>query len=116
MQYTFKLSLGGLFLLASMTAWAEQKTVCCIDGAPAGFIRTGSTTGANSHCPTSDPQILNMCTYVRYDNLPSGSKLRVCANSPTPTGWNESPPYVDLHGCDAQAVAGALNMKVITKK
>jgi len=105
---------GGLFV---SKASAEQKTVCCIDGAPQGFIRVGSTIGANSRCPSNNPQALNLCIYVRYDNLKSGDKLSVCADEPTPSGWNESKPFTKLAGCDDQKYSGsAKNEKVIQKK
>jgi hypothetical protein len=95
---------------------STQITVCCADGAPSGFIRVGSTIGANSRCPSNDPQILNLCSYVRYDNLEAGSKLKVCADAPTPVGWTESDPFTDLYGCDAQKYSGsARNEKWIQK-
>src|SRR5689334_11478035 len=98
----FAFTVSGFLLFCAGSAFAEQKTVCCIDDPPTGFIRVGSTIGANSHCPSPDPQILNLCVYVRYDNLKRGDKLKVCADAPTPPGFSESDPYTDLYGCDAQ--------------
>lgn len=109
-------SICGFVLLTASSALAEQKTVCCIDGAPDGFVRVASTIGANSHCPSNDPQSLNLCIYVRFDNLKPGSKLKVCAESPTPVGWSEGEPFTDLYGCDAQKYNGsARNEKWIQK-
>jgi len=111
------LTIGALGSLLTSAARSEQLKACCIDGTPKGFIRVGSTTGASSHCPSSDPQILNMCIYVRYDNLKSGDKLEVCADEPTPPGWTESQPYTKLAGCDDQKYSGgAKNEKIIQKK
>ena len=110
------LVLSVFVLISASGAPPEQKTVCCQDGVPDGYIRVGSTSGANSRCPPSPP-MLNLCIFVRYDNLQSGDRLRVCASSPTPVGWNEGESFTDLYGCDAQANTGsAHNEKWIQKK
>jgi hypothetical protein len=117
-------SKRGMFLLLSLffvfaaSGFAETKTACCKDGRPPGFIRVGSTSGANSACPLTDPQILNLCVYARYDNLPSGAQLKVCVDEPTPNGWDESQPFQDPYGCDAQKYGGGgvRNAKNIRKR
>jgi hypothetical protein len=112
----FLLVLSVFVLTTASGAPPEEKTICCKDGVPVGFIRVGSKSGANSQCPPVN-QFVNLCVFVRYDNLKSGEKLRVCASSPTPPGFTEGEAFTDLFGCDSQSNSGsAHNEKWIQKQ
>lgn len=72
---------------------------------PSGYIRVGSKEELRSDCPQASPGQLNVFIYTRYDNLPVGSELLVCADQTTfLPGWEDvSGGYHDANGCDASA-------------
>lgn len=68
------------------------------------YIRIGSKQELRTDCPQTAPGQLNIFIFTRYDNLPVGSTLVVCADQQAPTGWQDiSGGYHDSHGCDAVA-------------
>src|ERR1700750_3104970 len=49
-----------------------------------GYIRTGSRQELRNDCPQTSPGQLNIQIFKRYDNLPVGSSLVVCADQQPP--------------------------------
>jgi hypothetical protein len=69
-----------------------------------GYIRTGSRQELRADCPQTSPGHLNILIFKRYDNLPVGSSLIVCADQQPPASWQDiSGGYHDTNGCDAVA-------------
>ena len=74
------------------TGEREQREVCCNQAAPAGFIKFNDKVDLNKpDCRAGDLGARNVCMYVRYDNLPSGTPLDICLGQTIPSGWSEVP-------------------------
>jgi len=90
MQSVLKIFLALLLLAASKSAFAitvTQKNICRGDPVPAGWVIANKTWNRNT-CGSPHTAQVNVWTIEKYDNLPVGTSLVVCASSRAyPDGW-----------------------------
>jgi len=95
----------------------EKADVCCQSESRPGWIVVNRHRDF-SKCSTGTSQSFpNVCTLERYDNLPVGTQLQVCASEGTPNGWEDVRDSAKFNPtlCQTNQSDSAPNVKAIRR-
>jgi hypothetical protein len=75
-----------------------QKSVCCSEDVPAGWIKVDDTWSPTS-CGNPTSETFNRCVLQQYTVVGRGGTLDVCASAPVPPDWEEVGSHRDGRKC-----------------